>query len=165
MLFRRSSNPCCGQCSLSRYGRRQKLIVYGEALTEIQSRLRFEDQESLGLAAIDNWVFAGSKYDHVTAGTVKGLGAITREDLAAFYQRYYQRSNMFVATSINDQNELSTLMSALPASDATFMKPRNLMRARIDPGRQVMIITQPNSIATGLHLGFPIDVTRDSDDY
>jgi len=136
-----------------------------EALTEIQSRLRFEDQESLGLAAIDNWVFAGSKYDHVTVGTVKGLGAITREDLAGFYKRYYQRSNMLVATSINDQKELSTLMNALPAGDATFMKPRNLMRARIDPGRQVMIITQPNSIATGLHLGFPIDVTRDSDDY
>jgi zinc protease len=134
-----------------------------EALADIQSRLRFEDEESLGLAALDNWVFAGSKYDHLTGGTVKGLGAITREDLANFYKTYYQRSNISVATSINDQNELSTLMNALPSGD--FVRTRNAMRARIEPGRQVMIITQPNAIATGLNLGFPIDVTCASDDY
>ena len=134
-----------------------------EALADIQSRLRFEDQESLGLAALDNWVFAGSKYDHLTGGTVKGLGAITRDDLANFYKKCYQRSNISVATNINDQNQLSTLMSSLPAGN--FVRARNMMQARIEPGRQLMIITQPNAIATGLHLGFPIDVTRASEDF
>jgi zinc protease len=108
-------------------------------------------------------VFAGSKYDHLTGGTVKGLSAITREDLANFFKTYYQRSNIFVGTSINDQNELSTLMSALPAGN--FVRTRKVMRAQIDPGRQLMIITQPNAIATGLNLGFPVDVTRSSADY
>ena len=136
-----------------------------EALTDIQSRLRFEEEESLGLLALDNWVFAGSKYDHLTTGTVKGLQAITREDLQTFYKKYYQRSNMLVATSINDQDQLTALMNALPSNNVAFERTRNLMRAVPEPGRHVLIITQPNPIATGLHLGFPIPLTRASDDY
>jgi zinc protease len=39
------------------------------------------------------------------------------------------------------------------------------MRTVLIPGRHVLIITQPNAIATGLHLGFPIRVTRSHPDY
>jgi zinc protease len=39
------------------------------------------------------------------------------------------------------------------------------MRAVPEPGRHLLIITQPNAIATGLHLAFPIPVTRTSEDY
>ena len=151
------TQPLWSQAELDRLRR--------EAVADIQSRLRFEDQESLGLAALDNWVFAGSKFGHLTGGTVKGLEAVTRDDLANFYKTYYQRSNMSVATSINGQNELTMLMGALPAGQGMFARPRNLMRARVEPGRHVMIITQPNAIATGLHLGFPIAVNRADDDY
>ncbi len=136
-----------------------------EALTEIQSRLRFEDQESLGLLALDNWVFAGSRLDHLTAGTVKGLQAVTREDLADFYKKHYQRGNMYVATSLNEPGQLAQLMDALPAGEMMFVRPLNAMRAVPEPGRHLLIITQPNAIATGLHLGFPIPVNRASDDY
>jgi zinc protease len=136
-----------------------------EALTEIQSRLRYEDEESLGLLTLDNWLFAGSNLDHLTAGTVKGLQAVTREDLANFYQQYYQRGNMYVATSINDPARLGELMDALPAGQAMFMRPMHIMRAVATPGRHLLIVTQPNAIAAGLHLGFPFDLNRVSDDY
>ena len=136
-----------------------------EALVEIQSRLRFEDEESLGLAAIDNWVFAGSKFDHLTTGTVKGLQAITRADLEDFYKKHYQRGNMFVATSINNPQQLTTLMNALPPGEVRFVQPQVAMRAVPESGRHVLIITQPNAIATGLHLGFPVPVNHASEDY
>ncbi len=135
-----------------------------EALADIQSRLRFEDEESLGLAALDNWVIPGLGLDHLTAGTVKGLGAVTRDDLASFYKKYYQRGNMSVATSINQPNQLATLMDTLPEGEM-FARPQHLIRVTPEPGRHVLIITQPNAIATGLHLGFPIPLTRNSDDY
>lgn len=135
-----------------------------EALVEIQSRLRFEDEESLGLAALDNWVIPGLGLDHLTAGTVQGLGTITRDDLASFYKKYYQRGNMLVSTSINQQDALTTLMNALPEGEM-FARPQRLVRVVPEPGRHVLIITQPNAIATGLHLGFPIPVTRASADY
>jgi zinc protease len=135
-----------------------------EALADIQSRLRFEDEESLGVAALDNWVIPGMGLDHLTAGSVQGLGAITRDDLDSFYKKNYQRGNLFVSTSINDQNQLTTLMDAFPNGEM-FARPMHLIRVTPEPGRHVLIITQPNAIATGLHLGFPIALTRDSDDY
>jgi len=136
-----------------------------EALTGIQSNLRFEDEESLGLAALDNWVIPGMGLDHLTTGTVKGLSAIASEDLSAFYKKYYQRENMLVATSINDPQELATLMNSLPKGESMYARSERLVRVVPEPGRHLRIITQPNAIATGLHLGFPIPVTRTSEDY
>lgn len=136
-----------------------------EALTEIQSRLRFENEELLGLLTLDNWLFPASNLDHLATGTVKGLEAVTRDDLASFYQHYYQRGNMYVATSINDPARLSELMDALPAGQGMFMRPRNIARVVATPGRHLLIVTQPNAIATGLHLGFPFDLGRGSEDY
>ncbi|HKU23164.1 MAG TPA: pitrilysin family protein [Terriglobales bacterium] len=135
-----------------------------DALTGIQSGLRFEDQESLGLLALDNYIFSGSSLGHLAAGTVKGLQAITPADLGAFYKRYYTVGNMYVATTINNQQDLSKLVAALPPGEPVY-RPANLHRSVVAPGRHVLIITQPNAIATGLHLGYPIFLKRTDSDY
>ena len=135
-----------------------------DQLAAIQSHLRFEDEEALGLLALDDLIFAGSPLGAPPAGTVQGLKAITRADLDAFYRRYYTSGNMYVATTINDRDALEKLASALPPG-AAVVRPLNAMRTVLLPGRRMLLITQPNAIATGLHLGFPIRVTRGHPDY
>ncbi|HSB76774.1 MAG TPA: pitrilysin family protein [Terriglobales bacterium] len=135
-----------------------------DALTRIQSGLRFEDQETLGLLALDNYVFSGTPLGHLAMGSVKGLQAITPADLNAFYKKYYTLGNMYVATTINSQQDLSRLVAALPAGNAVY-RPANLRRSVVAPGKHVLIITQPNAIATGLHLGYPITLKRTDADY
>src|SRR5436305_3114181 len=71
---------------------------------------------------------------------------------------------MYVATTINERAPLEKLMSALPPGEAV-VRPMNATLKVLLPGRRVVIITQPNAIATGLHLGFPIRVTRSHPDY
>jgi zinc protease len=135
-----------------------------EALSGIRSTLRLEDQETLGLEALDAWVFAGTPLDFPAAGTVQGLQAVTRDDLAAFYKQHYTRARMFIAASITDPAALQTLTQAFPAgvfAETTEKRPQ----APVVEGRHVLIITQPNAIATALHLGFPIGVTRADADY
>jgi zinc protease len=133
-----------------------------EALTDIQSGLRFEDEESLGLLSLDNWVFAQTPLDHLATGTVKGLQAVTRDDLASFYSSCYTRGNMYMASSINDPAQLEEVVQSFPGGE---MAPRTQIITNAEPGRKVLIITQPNAIATGLHLGFPISLNRNRDDY
>ena len=135
-----------------------------EALSEIQSHLRFEDEETLGLLALDNYVFSGSNLGHLAAGTVKGLQAIKQDDLQNFYKPYYRLGNMYVATTVNDTATLAKVVQALPAGEPV-MRPMNAVRSIVAPGRHVLIITQPNAIASGLHLGFPIHLKRSDDDY
>ncbi|HKW26608.1 MAG TPA: pitrilysin family protein [Terriglobales bacterium] len=135
-----------------------------DTLTSIQSGLRFEDEESLGLLALDNYVFSGTALGHLALGTVKGLQAITPADLNAFYRKYYNVGNMYLATTINGQQDLSRLIAALPAGQPVY-RAANLSRSVVAPGRHVLIITQPNAIATGLHLGYPISLKRTDADY
>jgi zinc protease len=134
-----------------------------EALVNIQSRLRFEQQELLGLLALDDYIFQGTQLGHVPAGTVRGLNAITRQDLVDFYKKYYTRENVFITTTISDPAEQKAIASALPAGGeagaAAVIPPKPVQ------GREMVIITQPNAIATGIHFGFPIDLKRGDPDY
>lgn len=134
-----------------------------ETLTGIRSRLRFEEQENLGLQALDNSIFAGTRMGHLSLGSVKGIQAITREDLANFYKRFYTAGNMSVAISTADPATLNLLRSALPKG-AAVPRSANLAAAPVE-GREVLIVTQPNAIATGIHFGFPISVKRGDADY
>jgi len=134
-----------------------------EALVGIRSNLRFEQQEQLGLLALDDWVLQGTALAHLAQGTVEGLQAVTRDDLDRYYKAHYQEPNMFVAASITDPGTLKMLRSALPAAFAgTWYKA---LPPQTIAGHHLLIITQPNAIATGLHLGFPIPVRRGDPDY
>ena len=73
-------------------------------------------------------------------------------------------SNMFVATSISDPAALRLLVSSLPSSTDSLPGQQH-SHANTPAGHHLLIITQPNAIATGLHLGFPIAVRRGEPDY
>jgi zinc protease len=148
-----------------------------EALVGIRSSLRFEQQEQLGLLALDDWVFQYTPLSHLAQGTVQGLQAVTSDDLQAYYKRNYAAENMFVAASISDAATLRLLLSSLLASTSSAPERRAHPLHLITPpiwlstaasapsGYRLLIITQPNAIATGVHLGFPIPVRRGDPDY
>ena len=138
--------------------------VRKEALVGIRSNLRFEQQEQLGLLALDDWVLEGTPLAHLAQGTVEGLQAVTRGDLQGYYNTYYQGLSMFVATSITDPAALRLLLSALPSSTDT-LPGRQRWHVTNPAGHHLLIVTQPNAIATGLHLGFPIPVRRGDPEY
>ncbi|HXZ29225.1 MAG TPA: insulinase family protein, partial [Terriglobales bacterium] len=122
-----------------------------ETLVRIQSNLRFEQQELLGLLVLDDWVLAGTSLDHLSVGTVQGVQAVTRDDLESFYRKYYTGANVYVATTVGDHASLGALLAALPEGAAPAATPVGKPEAL--EGRHLLIITQPNAIATGLHLG------------
>jgi len=135
-----------------------------EALVAIRSNLRFEQQEQLGLLALDNWVLRGTALDHLAQGTVEGLQAASRNDLQVYYNKYYQGLNIFVAASITDTAALKLLLSAVPSNTDRSLGS-NPPRVAALEGRRLLMITQPNAIATGLHLGFPIALHRGDPNY
>src|SRR4051812_46916128 len=134
-----------------------------EALTTIQSGLRFEQQEMLGLLTLDNYVLNRTPLQNLASGTVAGLNAVTRDDLIAYYKGYFTRNNLAVSTSFNDPQALALLKSALPGAGPA-VEP---VKIAVEPlnGHHLIIVTQPNAIATGIHMGFPIDLARGQADY
>lgn len=130
-----------------------------DVLSQIRSGLRFENEEQLGLLALDNDVLAGTPLDHLVLGTVQGVQAVTADDLRAFYKKLYTSGNTGIATT-GDAAGLGDVMPPGPSRPAVEIAAPQPIQ-----GRHLTIITQPNAIATGIHFGFPIDLRRGQEDY
>ncbi|MFQ5663477.1 MAG: M16 family metallopeptidase [Terriglobia bacterium] len=138
-----------------------------ETLTLIRSG-RLEQIELVGLMALDNYIYAGTGYAHPDLGTEKGLEQVTSEAVRRFYATYYTPENIVVGVSSTDPGIVEQVQAALQGvgqvNAAAFPRRTPEQAARVK-GREVLIVALPNAIATGLHAGFPIPLTRADADY
>jgi zinc protease len=138
-----------------------------EAVSQISS-IRSEDLEGLGLAAIDQYVFAGTRYAHHIVGRESTIPTLTRDDVVRFYRDFYRPENTIVGISTTDATVVDQVRNAVRAinRDATTPSPA-LAEEKPAPftGRHALVIEEPNAPAASVHLGFPIDVTRGDADY
>ncbi len=141
-----------------------------ETLEEIRSNLRFEQIELLGLLALDNVIHDGTSYSHLTLGTVQGLEKVAPEAVRRFYRTWYQPGNLAIAASTADSAVSSSLREALADVGRRGEGVEPFASREVEPpaavkGRHLTIIGMPGAIATGVHAGFPIPVTRQHADY
>ena len=140
-----------------------------EAATQVGSSLRYENVEFLGLEALDDYVLAGTSYAHPVSGTVQGLKTLTRDDVRAFYARLYRPENVILGISSAQPDVVAKLRGALAGMGRmegarTLALREPSAPAGID-GREAIVIATPGAGATGIHAGFPLDVTRADADF
>lgn len=138
-----------------------------ETISQITS-LRTEDLEGLGLTAIDQYVLAGTPYEHHVVGTETSVPALTRDDVVAFYRAFYRPENAILGISTTDQAIVAQVRDAVRGinRDATAPSPRiDIPKPAAIAGREATVIEEPNAPAASVHLGFPIDVNRNHPDY
>ncbi len=142
--------------------------VKAEALQSLRSDLRFEQIELVGLVTLDNVIHDGSSYAYPDIGTEKGLEQVTAEAARRFYATYYKPENIVVGVSSGDPAVMKQVQEALAGSgklDAAAFTRRTTTAPQPVTGREVLIVAQPNAIATGIHAGFPLPLTRADKDY
>lgn len=140
-----------------------------ETQTTIASTLRLENTELLGLYALDSYLHEKTSYAHLPAGTIKGLDGVSREDVFRFYRTYYRPENIIVALGTKTDEVGKLVRESLIGMGKTGSGKR-LSAPKIDPprpvmGRELLIVSQPTTIATGIHAGFPISLSRGQKDY
>lgn len=138
-----------------------------ETMSQISS-LRSEDLEGLGLAAIDQYVLAGTGYAHHVLGRETTVPTLTRDDVLRFYRDFYRPENAIIGISTTDEAIVSQVRDAVRAMnrDATSPSPAiELPKPAAFTGRHALVIEEPNAPAASVHLGFPIDVNRTHPDY
>jgi predicted Zn-dependent peptidase len=138
-----------------------------EAINLVEGTLRLEDIESLGLEALDNYVLDGTPYSHLTTGSIGGLRSIAREDLLDFHRRHYRLGNLIVGLSSEDPKARERILDAAGAigGGGSSASPPDLPRPRMPEGRELTILAVPNAEASGIHAGFPVEVTRTHPDF
>jgi len=139
--------------------------VRTDALNYLENTLRYASDEELGKAALQSFVFEGTRYAHPTVGTVSGLKTITADDVRAFYRSHFTRNNAHVALGggFDDAQvaRFQATLDALPAGQPTRLP------GPVPPvieGRQVLLVAKPDADAS-ISFGFPIDVRRGDRDF
>ena len=131
----------------------------------IEKSLRYSDDEELGKAAFYNFVYDGTPYGHLDAGSVSSLEAITLKDVRAFYKSWFTRDNVVIGLGGGYEDtlltRLQTDLAQLP--EGTLVQPGAPAPLPLE-GRHVLLVEKECN-ATAISFGFPIDVLRGDDDF
>ncbi len=128
--------------------------------------LKDNNEEEFAKERLQTNVFAGTPYAHPVLGSIKGIEAITLDDVRQFWQQAYTQGALKAGISgdVSDEmvNSLKQALVKLPAGAGlpAIQKPV----AKVAPGLQVEII-EKNTRATGISIGSAIEVTRSHPDF
>jgi zinc protease len=134
-------------------------------LAALTNSLRAGSDETLGLEALQDAVYAGHPYGHPVAGTVAGLKSITLDDVRQFYQQHFTRANLLLGIAggypADFPARLQHSLLALPAGQA--------QRAGLPPpppvqGRHIELVEKQTG-SVGIHFGYPLPLDRSKPDY
>ena len=136
-----------------------------QAISAIETDLRYSSDEELGKAVLYEKVFAGTPYGHHDGGTVESLRALTVEDVERFWEEHFTPENAVIALGgaypadlpARLERELAAMPSGLPER-APLAVPAPIS------GRHVRIVEKPGP-STAISFGYPIDVHRGSDEF
>jgi zinc protease len=132
----------------------------------IKTNLRYSNDEELGKAVFKAFVYRGTPYEKNIAGRVADLEKITLADVKKFYRENFTQANLIAGLSGNFPDALISRI------DDDFAKlpqgPCNCRQEAVKPpkieGIQVTIVEKATE-STGIHIGFPIDLMRNHEDF
>ena len=140
-----------------------------ETIERVSGSLRYENMESLGLHAIDHYVFEGTRYAHLPEGSIQGLEEISRGDVVSFYATYYRPGNLIVGLSKDTPELRLKILEALAkmgeGAKAVRLKGSGMNKVEGIQGRHLVVVSLPNADSTGIHAAFPISITRKDPSY
>lgn len=131
-----------------------------DQLNYLKTTLRFASDEELGKAALMDFIYEGTPYQHPVAGTVTGLEAIALDDVKPFYRTYFNRENVVVALGGGYTGDLlkrfEEAAARLPAGQPAA--PVEVKPPAIEGNRVTLV--QKKGADASISFGFPISARR-----
>jgi zinc protease len=138
-----------------------------DELDFVTKTLRGNADEDLGKQAMATVLYAGHPYGTPTQGTVAGLGAVTLDDVKAFYATHFSRDRLVVGVAGGYPDGFAEAFAkrfeALPAKSTPAGLPK-LPRAPKHKDNQVIIV-EKDARANAISIGRTIDLTRADADF
>jgi zinc protease len=141
--------------------------VKAEQENYVSQIIRASSDEEYSKKALENLLFRGTRYQHLSEGTISSLKNITLEDVINHYKKTFflnGRTTLGISGNYNDKflsrlkNELSTNLKEIKLEEPEI-KPK------MPDGIQVEIISKKGAFGSAIFMGFPIDVTKRKDDF
>lgn len=136
--------------------------------TEVYVRevIKANSDEDFSKMALEEQLFKGTRYTHMTSGTIEGLASITREDVVNHYNNFFTRNNVmigiagdytqdFVERIKEDVNSLPDIDPSIPEIGTPSMPD----------GIQVQLVPKPNNLGSAIFTGYPLEINRAHEDW
>jgi zinc protease len=128
--------------------------------------LRTSSDEEYSKKALEDMLFRGTNYQHMTAGTTEGVKSITLDDVKAHYKNFYTRNNVIIGIAGNYTPsflaQLKTDIARLSGIQPSIPTPG---KAAMPEGINAEIISKDNALGSAIFGGFPINITRADDEF
>ncbi len=132
----------------------------------VEQVIRTSSDEEYSKKALEDLLFRGTNYQHMTFGTVSGIKNITLADCKNQYGSFFKQDNLIVGVAGNyDAALISKLkedIKKLPAGSPQLPAPG---KANSPGGVQVEIIAKQGALGSAIFTGVPLAITRSSDDF
>ncbi|MEL6342552.1 MAG: pitrilysin family protein [Myxococcota bacterium] len=151
--------------------------LQGEASEWLQRGLANND-ERLGGAVFDDWVFSGHPYGHPTAGRGGVVETLTREDVEDFRAKRFIRAASVFGVAGGMLGEDGAIVADAPGASAVRGLQRRLTaglapmlysdvtpRAVAPVAGRSLLVVEKDTAATGIHFGHPTRLRRDHPDW
>jgi zinc protease len=136
-----------------------------DAINFLKVSLRQGNDEELGKEYLYNLIYAGHAYAHNSRGKIGSLERLTVGDVRDFYRNHYTKANMVIGLA---GGYPESFVQKVQADFAKFAEgTANKKRfdfPKLSPGTHVQIINR-DTRSTAISLGFPIEVTRTSEEW
>ncbi|MCA8957315.1 MAG: insulinase family protein, partial [Planctomycetes bacterium] len=142
--------------------------IKSNTIAQIDAGLRQSDDEETGKEVLYQELYAGHPFGRLNLGSIEQVRGITLDDVKAFYQERLKAPVVGLSGGYPD---------GFPARVATDLKavfgaPRDLADHPVDytagvkqPRHDRLTVVEKETLATGIHAGFPIDITRGHPDW
>jgi len=136
-----------------------------DAINFLKVSLRQGNDEELGKEYLYNIIYAGHAYAHHSMGRIRSLERLTVDNVRDFYRSQYTKANMVIGLAggypESFVQKLQVDFAKLPEGTAS---KKHFDAPKLSAGTHVQIIDR-DTRSTAISLGFPIDVTRASEEW
>lgn len=127
--------------------------------------IRSSSDEEYSKMLLEDFLFAGTKYQSMVSGKSESVKSITLDDVKEHYARFFGKNRLMIGIAGNYtdefKNQLISDLKSLPDGAPYFEMKQPVAQTE---GIDVQIITK-DAFGSAIFMGFPMDVTRSSDDF
>ncbi|MCK9425143.1 MAG: insulinase family protein [Ignavibacteriaceae bacterium] len=151
-------NPSFSQNDFDRVKRNQQNYV--------DQVIRASSDEEYSKKALEDFLFRGTKYQHMVQGKTESVKAITVDDVKNQYKNFFTKNNLMIGIAGNYPSAfLSTLKKDLQNLSAAIPVLPAQTEPKMQKGINVEIIQKENAFGSAIFGGFPMNLTRKDNDF
>ena len=140
--------------------------VKSNTLVNITEVIKASSDEEFSKMALEEQLYAGTRYAHMKVGTADGIKAITRDDVVNQYKAYFTRNNVIIGIAGNySQDFLSKIKTDINSLPDTQPDIPVVETPAMPDGIQVELVPKPNNLGTAIYTGYPLAINRASEDW